>query len=112
MGTSVPQSVSSANPTERVGVPLHLRPALVPIAKRVFWWGKPEEWLDDANRFAAQVMTFGDWDDTVLTWRLLGDALFRQVLETPPPGVFDIKSWTYWHSRYNLEAPPLPTRKL
>ncbi len=82
----------------------------MPVAKHVFWWGKPEEWLDDALRFTAQVMTFGDWNDTVLAWKLLGDPLFLQVLQTPPPGVFDIKSWTYWHCRYNLKAPPLPVR--
>jgi hypothetical protein len=85
---------------------------LLPVARHVFWWGNAEEWLDDAIRFTAQVMTFGDWDDTVLVWRLLGDSMFRQVLQSPPPGVFDIKSWTYWHRRYELAVPPLPERKL
>lgn len=51
----------------------HLRDQLRPVAQRVFWWGSPEEWLDDAVRFAAQVMTYGDWEDTQLTRRLLGD---------------------------------------
>ena len=57
-------------------------------------------------------MTFGDWNDTSLTLKLLGDDLFQQVLAHPPPGVFDIKSWIYWHHRYQLAPPPLPTRKL
>lgn len=96
----------------RRAVPAALRPALLPVARRVFWWGEPEEWLNDAIRFVAQVMTYGDWDDAMLTRNLLGDAIFREVLETPPSGVFDIKSWHYWHSRYHLVAPPLPTRKL
>ena len=94
------------------GVPDHLRPALAPVAKRVFWWGNPEEWLDDAARFTAQVMTFGDWDDVARTLKLLGDSVFQQVLQKPPTGVFDIKSWTFWHCHYNLPAPPLPTRQL
>jgi hypothetical protein len=55
-------------------------------------------------------MTFGDWEDTALTLRLLGDDLFRRVLANPPAGVFDIESRTYWHCRYHLEAPPLPTK--
>lgn len=96
----------------RFSVPQDLRLALLPIARRVFWWGRPEEWLDDAVRFAAQVMTFGDWDDTALTWKLLGDPLFQRVLRSPPPGVFDIKSWTYWHHRYQMPVPPLPVRQL
>ncbi|MGO8698966.1 MAG: hypothetical protein ACLQVY_14725 [Limisphaerales bacterium] len=97
--------------TTKFGVPDPARSALLPIARRVFWWGDAEEWLDDAIRFTAQVMTFGDWDDTAVVWRLLGDSMFQQVLRSPPPGVFDIKSWTYWHRRYHLEVPPLPERR-
>ena len=54
--------------------------------------GNPEDWLKDAIRFAAQVMTYGDWTDTCTALKLLGDPLFRQVLENAPPGVFDLKS--------------------
>jgi hypothetical protein len=100
-------------PPERCAnrIPDQVRQALVPVAGRVFWWGKPEEWLDDRKRFVAQVMTFGDWDDTTLVAKLLGDSIFQEVLTEPPPGVFDIKSWTYWHRRHQLEVPPLPDRK-
>lgn len=112
MSSGAPVGLDHTGPSHRIALPEHLRSALVPVAKRVFWWGKPEEWLNDSIRFAAQVMTYGDWDDTALTLRLLGDALFREALQTPPPGVFDLKSWTYWHHRYQLEVPPLPTRRL
>jgi hypothetical protein len=88
------------------------RAALMPVAARVFWWGNPEAWLNDPLRFAAQVMTYGDWNDTTLTLELLGDSLFIRVLQNPPAGVFDIKSWTYWHHRYHLNVPPLPVRRL
>lgn len=94
------------------GVPPHLREALEPVARKVFWWGEPVEWLDDLPRFAAQVMTFGDLDDIANTLRWLGDEAFIAVLRNPPPGVFDIKSWTFWHCRYHLPVPPLPARKL
>ena len=87
------------------------QPALLPVARRVFWWGEPGDWMRDVVRFVAQVMTFGDWHDTGLTLRLLGEDTFRQVLASPPPGVFDPKSWTYWHCRYQLPVPPLPGRK-
>jgi hypothetical protein len=88
------------------------RAALLPVAARVFWWGNPEAWLNDPLRFAAQVMTYGDWNDTALTLELLGDSLFIMALQNPPAGVFDIKSWTYWHHRYHLNVPSLPVRKL
>lgn len=99
-------------PGPRSGISSHLRPALLPVAEKVFWWGDPAEWLDDKIRFVAQVMTFGDWDDTILVSKLLGEAAFHQVLDDAPPGVFDIKSWTYWHLRLGRQVPPLPARKL
>jgi hypothetical protein len=95
-----------------IPVPQEFRNQLVPVAERVFWWGQPQEWLDDALRFAAQVMTYGDWNDVVTTLRLLGDAVFCQVLADPPPGVFDVKSWNFWHLHYQREVPPLPRRNL
>ena|SRR6185369_6791695 len=106
MRISLPPKVTTRS------VPDHLRPALVPVAKRVFWWGNPEEWLDDVIRFSAQVMTYGDWDDIALAINILGDSVFQKVLQNAPPGVFDIKSWTFWHYHYGMPIPPLPVRKL
>ncbi len=107
MRTDPPQAACAEN-----RIPERFRSDLLPVAKRVFWWGEPEEWLDDPMRFVAQVMTYGDWDDTSLVVRLLGESIFQQVLTDPPAGVFDAKSWSYWHHRYRREVPPLPIRKL
>ncbi len=96
---------------DKMAVPEHLQLQLAPVAARVFWWGRPEEWLDDAIRFVAQVMTYGDWSDTCTTLQLLGDPLFQEVLAHAPPGVFDPKSWSFWHHYYQLGVPPLPSRK-
>ena len=93
-------------------VPSHLRAALLPVARKVFWWGDPSDWMDDKIRFVAQVMTFGDWNEAALVSKLLGEESFKQVIADPPPGVFDIKSWTYWHLRFNMTVPPLPKRNL
>jgi hypothetical protein len=112
MHIHAPQHLSSESLRIRTAVPDLMRPALIPIAKRVFWWGEPEEWMEDAVRFAAQVMTYGNWDDTTLALNLLGDSVFRQALQTPPAGVFDIKSWNFWHLHYQQDVPPLPTRQL
>jgi hypothetical protein len=108
MKVELPAGFSASN--RGSAIPDRFRPALLPVAKRVFWWGKPEEWMEDVSRFTAQVMVFGDWADTTLTWKLLGEPLFRQVLADAPPGVFDPKSWTYWHHHFHLEVTPLPKR--
>ncbi len=40
------------------------------------------------------------------------DAL-RAVLADAPPGVFDRRSWSYWHARFGIApVPPLPRRRL
>jgi len=93
-------------------VPRHLRDELLPIAKHLFWWGTPEEWLEDKLRFVAQVMTYGDLNDIATISRVLGETAFCEVLDAPPPGVFDIKSWTFWHHRFKRPVPPLPQRKV
>ncbi len=88
-------------------------PELLPVAAKVFWWGTPEQALQDPRRFAAQVMTYGDWEDVRATLRLLGEAVFKAALDNPPPGVFDQKSWNYWHLFFRrTPVPPLPRRRL
>jgi len=83
------------------------------IARRLFWWKSAQEALADPTRFAAQVMTYGNWEDVQDSLRILGEPLFRETLKQPPSGVFDARSWNYWHIKFQmLPVPPLPTRKL
>ena len=90
-----------------------LSDALLTVARRVFWWLTPKQALSDRIRFVAQVMTYGTWEDVQRTMQALGEDLFEQTLLRPPPGVFDERSWIYWHLRLGiLPVPPLPTRKL
>ncbi|MGI8967376.1 MAG: hypothetical protein ACR2H1_15010 [Limisphaerales bacterium] len=81
------------------------------VATRVFWWKKPPEALSDINRFVAQAMTFGAWSDIQTTLEVFGEHTFRGVLLKPPPGVFDLKSWNYWHIRFGMPVPLLPKRR-
>ena len=86
---------------------------LLAIAAQVFWWGTPEDAVACLPRFLAQVMTFGDWRAVQTTMKLLGEDAFRKVLDDPPPGVFDLKSWNYWHVYFHRQpVPPLPRRIL
>ena len=93
-------------------IPSEVRAKLIPVAQRVFWWGDAEKWVQDVLRFAAQVMTFGNFENVRLTLRLLGDKTFVDALKSAPAGVFDPRSWTFWHAYYRLPLPPLPARKL
>ena len=93
-------------------IPSHLHAELIPVARKVFWWGEPKDWLDDRVRFVAQVMTYGDLEDIRTTIGTLGNKAFSEVLDNPPAGILDIKSWTFWHRRFGRDVPPLPQRKL
>jgi hypothetical protein len=104
--------VNGQTETQEKAISSGLRAQLIPVAKRVFWWGEAERWVEELVRFVAQVMTYGNFDDVRLTLRLLGEKAFIDVLNAPPAGVFDPKSWTFWHAYYGLPLPPLPARKL
>jgi hypothetical protein len=83
------------------------------VAARVFWWKSPAEALADPSRFLAQVMVYGTVEDLAAVRRHFPESAFREVLAAPPPGVFDPRSWAYWHVVLGLgPAPELPRRRL
>jgi hypothetical protein len=83
------------------------------VAKRVLWFEQPEEALSNPRRFLAYLMTYGTWEEVLTAKKYFADRDFEAVLEDPPAGIFDVRSWTYWNSVYKRDAvPPLPTRKI
>lgn len=93
--------------------PLPATQDLQTVAARVVWFREPEVALADPVHFLAHVMTYGAIEDLrALEKAGIGVDEFRAVLEAAPPGVFDARSWAYWHARCGLcPAPPLPVRK-
>ena len=88
-------------------------PAVTRLAEKFFWWKSIGEALSDPVRFAAQVMTLGNWEDVQLLRSVLGDSLLRRTLREAPAGVFDQASWIYWHCVFGIEpVPELPRRQL
>jgi len=103
--------MTQAKPTKMI-TPAQ-REALAALARGVNWWQTPEQAMHEPLRFAARVMTYATWAELQLARRLLGDDLFRQTLDHPPAGIFDARSWHYWHHVFNkLPVPPLPRRQL
>jgi hypothetical protein len=81
------------------------------LVRRLLWWERPAEALRRPRRLIAQVMTLGTWEDVEFVRPLVGDEGFAAVLDDPPPGVFDPRSWSYWHARLGREpVPALPAR--
>ncbi|GMU51980.1 MAG: hypothetical protein AMXMBFR33_11260 [Candidatus Xenobia bacterium] len=87
-------------------------PEMLAIARRVVWFATPEEALEQPALFLAHVMTYGLVEDVLIVQQAVGMDAFRSVLDAPPPGVFDPRSWSYWNLMCDRwPAPPLPERQ-
>ena len=90
-----------------------LTDSLLDLTAKTIWWKTPEEALADPHRLLAQVMALGTWEDVQIAKQHWSVDDFIAVLKNPPPGVFDRRSWQYWHCVLEVTpVPPLPTRRL
>lgn len=80
------------------------------VARRLIWWKEPEEALRDRSRLIAQIMAYGDLEDTQAMLRAFNRDELLQVLDSPPPGVFTPKAWSFWHVYLHKEPRQLPGR--
>ena len=86
---------------------------LLSVARRVVWFKPPDEALRFHAEFLAHLMTYGDIEDLRIARRYFTDDDFRRVLDNPPPGIIDSRSWAYWNTVYGrLPVPDLPRRNL
>ena len=83
------------------------------MARKYVWWQPPERTLADRRLFLAQMMNLGTADD--IRWLLSRVSTFElhELLDDPPVGIFNPRSWKFWHLRLGLTpAPELPKRRL
>jgi hypothetical protein len=82
------------------------------VAARVIWWKEPSEALADPRHFLARVMAGGTFDEVLVVRAHFPPDAFHAVLDDPPPGVFDARSWAYWNLVYERQASEIPRRRL
>jgi len=80
------------------------------LARRLNWWETPAEAVKNEPRLLAQVMVLGTWEDVQQARKIWPESAFLAVLDNPPLGLFDAKSWNYWHLVFHRSTPPLPVR--
>ncbi len=86
-------------------------PDLVTVAQRVVWFAPAEETLRDPKRFLAYLMTYGTLEEILVARKYYSRSDFEAVLNDPPAGVFDPRSWSYWNLVYGRNpVPSLPER--
>jgi hypothetical protein len=114
---TIPAKASGQSHNPSAELPAELLEALRSFAARYVWWMTPDEAVLYPYRVAAQVMNLGTFEDAVVLQELLGDGFLRHVLLTAEAGLFDDRSWHYWHYRLGLAeygvkpVPPMPARK-
>ncbi len=86
--------------------------SITDVARKLCWWQPPEVSLSHPRRFLAQVMTLGTWNEVRQAEKEFGLDAFREVLDQPPVGVFDARSWVYWRAFFGLPEAELPRRSL
>ena len=85
---------------------------LLRVAKRMVWFKPPLETLADPVLFLSHAMTYGTVDDLRVVRTHFTDDQLRQALRAGLPGVFDARSWAYWHAVLGVDpVPPLPARR-
>ena len=83
------------------------------MARKYVWWQSPERTLEDRRLLLAQMMTLGTADDVRWLLSRVSTSELCHVLRDPPIGIFNRRSWNFWHLRLGLTpTPELPTRRL
>ena len=83
------------------------------MASKYVWWQSPEDTLADRKLLLAQIMTLGTAEDVRWLLSVVSSDDLRAVLRDPPVGIFNARSWSFWHLRLGFDAvPDLPVRRL
>jgi hypothetical protein len=93
--------------------PLPHTPALLRAAKRIVWFKRPEEVLDNPVELLAYAMKHATDEDMALLLEHAGEDGLREAIENAPAGIIDARSWSYWNAKIGrYPAPPAPQRDL
>ena len=83
------------------------------VAERVVWFQPPDTTLANPRLFLAHAMRYAVLKDLLTVMRHFRQRDFLDVLSDPPAGLFDDRSWAFWHLRLGKDpAPPLPERRI
>lgn len=83
------------------------------LAAKYVWWKEPAAALADQPHFLGMIMTYGTLEDVQWMVANFSEDELREAIEQAQPGVFNGRSWSYWHLRLGItERRELPKRRL
>ena len=81
------------------------------MAGKYVWWQPPRQTLATPSLLVAQIMTLGVLEDVQWLLGRVSRAALRRILHDPPVGIFNERSWRFWHLQLGVAPiPPLPVR--
>lgn len=83
---------------------------LLRVAKKVVWYDRPEQTLEDVKTFLTHLMVYGSPADVGVVECYVPKEEFMRVLEEAPAGVFTSEAWKRWHEQFGMSVPALPRR--
>lgn len=72
------------------------------FARKYVWWKTLDQALANPVQIVAQVMNIGDWTDVCRLLDAMGDEALRDVIRHAEAGMFNERSWNYWHHRLGI----------
>jgi len=88
-------------------------PELLRAAKRIVWFRRPEEALDNPVELLAHAMRHATDADMALLLEQVGESGLREAIEHAPAGIIDARSWSYWNAKIGrFPTPSAPQRNL
>lgn len=88
-------------------------PTALAMATKYVWWKAPEAALADRAHFLSMLMTYGTLADTRWMLEHYPRAALVDALRNAPPGIFNGRSWYFWHLRLGVEpVGEMPRRRL
>ena len=78
----------------------------------VVWLDSPEQTLSNPQLFLAHLMVYGTLEEVLAVKQHFTNRDFQNVLDNPPAGIFDPRSWAYWNLLFGIQPPtPLPVAR-
>ncbi len=91
---------------------LELTTELKEAALRCLWFEPAERSIKNTARLTAHILTYGNIEDVNALRTQLSDDDLAEALDKAPSGIYDARSWAYWHLVTGRRTPPpMPQRQ-
>jgi hypothetical protein len=91
-------------------LPLPL-PEFTRLSRKYVWWSDVARVAEEPHLLLATVMDKGTWDDLCIVRSKVDPNVLRDVLLSPPRGLFRPGSWNLWHLWLGLPLRQLPAAR-